>query len=295
MNDDLCMDLADCGSPEKLVNVILKHHPDWKPPVPIEEVARAVGITDFQELEADSFEGALVTDQHKSKGVILTKAGARDERRRFTVAHELGHFLIPSHKGNRQCTSGDLKERRSDNDHRRQEAEANRFAAGLLMPRPWFKRDMDQLGDADVVHVQKLARRYRTSLEATINRYIELTDDICAYVFSKNGVIRYVSRAKAFPKLAVKKGDPLPGQCASVKMPTDKLRVASGWVELDGSVWLETEWGQRSPLVLEQAVRQQDGYQVTLLFIATHDEDDGDLADDREMEDRWSPRFARGR
>src|ERR1700722_17907197 len=191
MNDELLMGLADCGSPEKLLAVILKHHPDWTAPVPVEELASSVNIVEFRELEADGFEDALLTDPDKKNGVILYKAGARKERRRFTIAHELGHFLIPSHKGNQQCTAADLRETRLDSDHRQREAEANRFAAGLLMPRPWFSRDMDRLGDADVTHVQTLAERYGTSLEATANRYIELTSDICAFVFSKDEVIRY--------------------------------------------------------------------------------------------------------
>ncbi|HEY0434549.1 MAG TPA: ImmA/IrrE family metallo-endopeptidase, partial [Chitinophagaceae bacterium] len=150
MNDELLMDLADCGSPEKLISVILKHHPEWTPPVPVEDFAASVNIVKIAELEVDDFEGFLSTDAKKQKGVILYKAGSRKERRRFTIAHELGHFLIPSHQGNQQCTAADLQETRRDTIHQRQEAEANRFAAGLLMPKPWFTRDMDELGDADV-------------------------------------------------------------------------------------------------------------------------------------------------
>ena len=90
-------------------------------------------------------------------------------------------------------------QRPEDNDHRRQEAEANRFSAGLLIPRPWFVRDMRNLGDADVTHVQTLAKQYRTSLEACANHYIELTDDTCALVFSKDGIIRYSRRTEKFP------------------------------------------------------------------------------------------------
>ncbi len=199
MNDELLMDLADCGSPERLIAVILKHHPNWTAPVPVEELATAVNIVKITELEFDGFEGALQTDAKKQKGVILYKAGARNDRRRFTIAHELGHFLMPSHKGNQQCTAADLRETRRDTVHQRQEAEANRFAAGLLMPKPWFCKDMDGLGDADVTHVQTLAKRYGTSLEATSNRYIELTDDCCAFVFAKDNVIRYVRPTKDFP------------------------------------------------------------------------------------------------
>jgi Zn-dependent peptidase ImmA (M78 family) len=217
MNDELLMSLADCGSPEKLLAVIPKHHPDWTAPVPVEELAAAIDIVELRELETDGFEGALLTDPDKKKGAILYKAGARKERRRFTIAHELGHFLMPSHKGNEHCTAADLREMRFDEDHRRREAEANRFAAGLLMPRPWFSRDMDQLGDADVTHVQILAERYGTSLEAASNRYIDLTDDVCAFVFSKDHVIRYVRPTKMFPRLAVKAGTPLPTDCASLR------------------------------------------------------------------------------
>ena len=69
---------------------------------------------------------------------------------------------MPSHKGNQQCTAADLRESRRDTDHRRREAEANRFAAGLLMPKPWFSRDLDRLGNADVAHVMSLAKQYCT-------------------------------------------------------------------------------------------------------------------------------------
>lgn len=291
MNDDLRMDLADCGSPEKLIQVILDHHPAWAPPVPVEDLCRDVGIVEFRELETDGFEGALMTDPEKSQGIILTKAGVRDERRRFTIGHELGHFLIPSHTGNRQCTAADLRERRRDNQHRRQEAEANRFSAGLLMPRPWFARDMGKLGDADVTHAQVLARRYGTSLEATVNRYVELTDDICAFVFSKDNVVRYVRPTRDFPDLAVRQGEPLPRGCLSHAAPAEPLRVATTWGEVDGHVWLDAGRGKRSSVLLEQSVRQKNGFQVTLLFIDSEEIDEEDEEDD--LSDRWAVRFRR--
>jgi len=291
MNDELLMGLADCGSPEKLLTVILKHHPDWTAPVPVEELAAAVNVVELRELETEGFEGALLTDPDKKKAAILYKAGARKERRRFTIAHELGHFLMPSHKGDEHCTAADLREMRLDKDHRRREAEANRFAAGLLMPRPWFSRDMDQLGDADVTHVQTLAERYCTSLEATSNRYIDLTDDVCAFVFSKEGVIRYIRPTKTFPRLAVKTGNPLPAECSSLKAPAQPLRVATPWADLDGSVWLQTEWGQRTPPVLEQTMRQSNGFQVSLLFIRA--EDFQDQEEEAEISESWEVGFKR--
>ncbi len=285
------MDLADCGSPDALVTVILKHHPGWTPPVPLEEFTTAVNIIDIRELEVDGFEGALLTDANKQKGVILYKSGTRQERRRFTIGHELGHFLIPSHKGNQQCTAADLRESRRGNDHQRREAEANRFAAGLLMPKPWFARDIKRLGDADVTHVKTLAEQYCASLEATSNRYCELTDDICAFVFSKDGVIRYVRPTQAFPRLAVSSGDSLPEGCASLRATALPLRVASTWAELDGSVWLQTERGRKPPTVLEQTMRQSGGFQISLLFISAEETEEEE--EEAEIAESWEIGFRR--
>lgn len=291
MSTELLMDLADCRFPEQLLAVIFRHHPHWTLPVPVEELARAVNIVELRELDAGGFEGALLTNAAKTRGVILYKGGARDERRRFTISHELGHFLIPSHQGNRQCTATDLRESRRDSDHHRQEAEANRFAAGLLMPRDWFSRDLDKLGDADVAHVQTLAKQYGTSLEATSNRYTDLTPDACAFVFSKDGMIRYLRPTTNFPRLAVRHGERLPPRCCSLRAPTQPLRVATPWEEIDGSVWLQTDWGQRVPKVLEQSMRQKDGFQISLLFIDTAEMETED--EESELDRSWDVHFTR--
>jgi len=290
MSDNLLMDLADCGSPEKILSVILNHHPGWTAPVPVEQFAATVNIIEIRELDVGGFEGALMTDAAKQQGVILYKAGTRDERRRFTIAHELGHFLIPSHTGNRHCTAADLRESRRGNDHQRRESEANRFAAGLLMPKPWFARDIGRLGDADVAHVATLARQYGTSLEATANRYCELSDSRCAFVFAKDGAIRYMRPTPNFPRLSVAKGDRLPQGCASLRAPSSPLRIPTEWSELDGSVWLETERGRRSPMVLEQTMRQSDGFQVSLLFLPR---EETDTEEEDEIERSWEVGFGR--
>jgi hypothetical protein len=184
-----------------------------------------------------------------------------------------------------------LRETRRENEQRRQEAEANRFSAGLLMPKPWFVKDMDKLGDADVTHVQKLAMQYGTSLEACANRYIELTDDSCAPVFSSDNVVRYIRRTDNFTFIALKSDDPLPAGCASIQAPTSSLRVATSWTEVDGGCWLEAKRGERVQKVLEQSIRQSSGFQTTLLFMeAVNDDSD----DDADLEKNWTPRFYRG-
>lgn len=289
MSDELRMDLADCASPEAIIAAILKHHPGLTLPVPIEDLARAVGIEEITEMESDRFQGALLTNPEKSRGAIVVHKNARGGRRRFTIGHELGHFLIPYHRGNKECTPADMRVARSNDPARKIEAEANRFAAGILMPKPYFRKDMRRLGDADVAHALELKRLYGTSLEATVNRYAELTDDRCAFVLSQNGLVRYVRPTRDFPRLAVKSKTPLPPGSVSAGAPASPLRRPSPWSEIDRSVWLDLPDGARVPRLLEQSMRQAEGYQITLLFLdAAADEEDEDAA---EMEDRWNPRF----
>ena len=150
---------------------------------------------------------------------------------------------------------------------------------------------MDRLGDADVTHVTTLAKQYCTSLEAASNRYCELTDDICAFVFAKDGVIRYVRSVGNFPRLAVTAGDRLPDGCASLRAPAFPLRVATPWAELDGSIWLQTEWGRKSPALLEQTLRQADGFQISLLFIRFEETENEE--EEAEITKSWEVRFRR--
>lgn len=150
---------------------------------------------------------------------------------------------------------------------------------------------MSRLGDADVTHVKTLAAQYCTSLEATSNRYCELTDDICAFVFAKDGVIRYVRPTSSFPPLAISSGDRLPEGCASLRAPALPLRVASTWTELDGSVWLQTERGRKPPAILEQTMRQSGGFQISLLFISAVETDDEE--EEAEIAKSWEIGFRR--
>ena len=280
MNDDLLMELADQGSVSGLLRVIFDHYRDWPKKTPVELFAAEVGIAEIRDFEVEKFVGALVTNPEKSEGAILVKQGDQPARRRFTIGHELGHFLMPSHRGSRQCTRQDLAERRTDTLHHKQESQANEFSAGLLMPRSRFSKDIDDLGSADIGHVLDLARMYGTSLEATANRYVELSDEACAVIMSKDGQVRYARRSETFPWLSVRSGDPLPNSSAARISSATITGTSSLWSNVDGGVWLDAQRGTRAPELLEQTLRQGKGFAITLLLLedsegSQDDEDDG--------------------
>lgn len=289
MNDELQMALADCGSPERLIAAILAHYADLPVPVPIVDLSRDAGIIEFEELDTKNFVGALVTDELKSRGSIITQKGLHQYRQRFTIGHELGHFLIPSHVGNQQCSGADLRQSGRANIRQRRESEANRFSAGMLMPKFWFLNDLEKLGSVDVSHAQELSARYECSLEAVVGRYVNLSSELCAFVFSLNGVIRYFKTAQNFPALNIIAKSDLPSRSASAKSNLLKTGKPSGWTEVSGDIWLRSEWGKPTPNVLEQFLIQSNGYKITLLHI-----DEKMLADDneqQELEESWTPKF----
>ncbi|OYU14924.1 MAG: hypothetical protein CFE37_08575 [Alphaproteobacteria bacterium PA4] len=285
MNVDLRMDLADCGSPERLLQVLFGYYPDISRRVPLEAIASDVGIIGFTTLEVEGFIGGLTADPDKNQGIILTKDGLSNKRKRFTIGHELGHFLIPTHNYQRQCSKQDLEENSRTSTYKRQESEANRFSAGLLMPKPLFIADIDSLGSIDAGHIRQLSDLYDVSMEAVANRYVDLSPETCAVIFSYQDVVRYSRTSKDFPPLDIRNGSQLP--LASLTRRYRSTGGTSQWVSQHGGIWLLPQYNVRFPTVLEQAVCQSNGFKVTLLYIDQEGEDQEN--ESRELVARWTP------
>ena len=153
----------------------------------------------------------------------------------------------------------------TDNAAARREAEANRFAAGVLMPAPHFRRDIQRLGEPELEHVFTLAEQYEASREAIANRYVEFAAHPCAFVFSLNGKVRYSRKTDTFPWLSQKKGDDLPDGSLSAGTAHGRKRVPSSWAQVPGEIWLQDETSGAE--ILEQTVAFSGGYRITLLQI----------------------------
>ena len=266
------MELADFGSPEKIVQAILAQVPELPIPVPIEELARDLDILEITVLETQGFEGGLLTDEERSAGIVLVNEASSRPRRRFTIGHELGHFPSPWHKparpGEFLCTPDDMRRVSVKPADRtaQMEVEANRFAALLLLPQPHFRRDLNRHRGADIDHILALADRYDVSKEATVRRYIELQDEPCAAVLSQHGKVLRVYRGKAFPYVELSAGHFLPDRSLTARaiLPEGKT---SDWQEGDAAHWLSSGRGQRLPTLYEQVHVQRSGYRLTLLTI----------------------------
>ena len=166
---------------ERLAAAIRLHLGHASGPVPVYEIAEALDIVEIREAPMRGLEGALVTTPDRNVGSIVVNSRSHPLRRRFTLAHELGHFLNPWHRpsdssGGFSCSRADMGvgwKRRSAaiSRHTTQEIEANRFAIELLAPpdlmRPYLR------GIPDLAKVLSLARALDLSREACARRYVE--------------------------------------------------------------------------------------------------------------------------
>lgn len=287
------LDLDGTGSPAGLVTRILKLEPSLPIPVPLEDLCSALDISAIQTLTTEGFEAALITDSVKSQGVILVAEGRSRQRRRFSIAHELGHFLIPTHRAGPvgfQCAPRDLVQGRpaSDDARVRMEFEANQFAGLLLVPPPKLRVELGKADAPDLEQMVRLAQQFDVSKEVMARAYVEHSHATVAVIIARHGtVVRSIRRQKDTPWLAVQLGKKLPsGSMAARNWP---LPGAISEADVcDPLVWLEPKDAARVEQMTEQVLGQQNGYALIMLHMVMADEDyDGRLS----REGRWALRW----
>jgi Zn-dependent peptidase ImmA (M78 family) len=165
-------------------------------PPDLNSLCKELGLR-IQEVPARGFDGALVRSITSQKGIIAIKASIREaQRKRFTVAHEIGHFVMPHHR----LLKTFCDEKKIDNFDaklNRPEIEANEFAAELLLPSTVLSRRFD-LKEFSLQEISTVATEFETSLTATIRCFLRLTDLPCAMVWSSDSQARWCARSEAF-------------------------------------------------------------------------------------------------
>lgn len=138
------------------VRTILEKIGITEPPVDVWKVAIFFGIKIIPYSQfPDKFSGTVVNQGNFT--LIGINSNHSKNRQRFTIAHELGHFLL-GHK-----IDDTLKEELLDRPIN-QEREADEFAGELLMPRDFLKKDLENRKEK--LTIPLLAQQYSVSEQA---------------------------------------------------------------------------------------------------------------------------------
>jgi len=170
-------------------------------------------------------------------------------RKRFAIAHELGHFEL--HKAKDQIANCTDEMFLSWYKSRPEEPEANVFAAEILMPGEIFKKHSN-LASPNFDEIRNLAETFRTTITATAIRYIEHTHHPCTLIVSESGIIKWFIHGQNFPYRTIAPGAKVSKySCAndyftSQQVP-DQPEVVSG------DTWLEDVLAGKDIVLYEHA------------------------------------------
>ena len=150
----------------KFVRDLLEEFGITRPPVPVKRIAKKLGLLIAPIPANDEISGALIRDG--SRIIIAVNSSHHINRQRFTIAHELGHYYM--HGDMTEHVDQNLRVAWRNADSSKavdwKEIAANRFAAELLMPTSYLRRDLDSLERIGKRTIALLASKYGVSGEA---------------------------------------------------------------------------------------------------------------------------------
>ena len=260
-------------------------------PVPIDSIAMSLDIASIDPLPSKikSFEGVLLKKDWQ--GFIFFNGLSPLSRQRFTIGHELGHWMIPSHLTGDQlsCTkqqiSNSYTKGQAISKEIRIEIEANRFSAQILMPEKEFRIDTNK-NEPDLRHIFAVSQKYNVSMVACCLRFRDLSDYSCAIIQHHNFIIKRIFKTKSFPNLDRNFKE---NGFISPKSLSASNSFSKELIPIDWRIWLQQENPNKTELY-EQVLQQRDGYRITLLYL-----DDSQSVAEEDMEEElsslWNPRF----
>ena len=263
--------MAQANGISTMLNVVLGRD---RFPVKVDEVAveysrqcfanSPVAKVDGQDLAG--FEGMLTANSSRSKWLILYNSAVRSVgRKRFTIAHEFGHYLLHSEKQDRfECRDDDIE---TGGNGRDIETEADLFASTLLMPLDDFRKQVaNQQVSFDLLG--HCADRYGVSLTAAGLRWTEIAEKRVVIVASRDDHMLWAKSNNA----AFKSGAYFPTRKSTIAIPPTSVAHSSHCFDTNqtetvkANLWFARE-PSTTPLTVMTMVSEQYDYTLTLLLM----------------------------
>lgn len=156
-------------------------------------------------------------------------------RTRFTVAHELGHWELHQQVSQFICDEEDMR----DYGRSPMEAEANHFAAELLMPTFRFR---DACGKAlpSMQLIEELSNDFETTLTSTAIRFADVSRARVVVVWFYRGIVKWSYSNPEHSLPFVMPNRPVPENCSAtlrieeISNQLDHYELANWFPQLSG-------------------------------------------------------------
>lgn len=210
--------------------------------LPDTPLGRGTVIKEPADLTWNSSEGALVRNpKNEREWGIFVNPNARPVRKRFTIAHELGHFIL--HRATQASFNCDKESVHAGIDALKQiEREADDFASNLLMPGDML-RDRISGKRIDFRLAGALAEEFGVSLEAMCIRLVKYTEQRAVLVYWDHGFLKYRWLSGSACKTRVRlrqTGDPQEPLAGTLAADDE---IAQEWdgVDMPAKLWCSSE------------------------------------------------------
>jgi len=208
------------------------------------------------------------------RAIITIRRGSDPRRKRFSLAHELGHWNY--HRGRSfECRVDDWVE--GYNSKPTEEKEADQYASELLMPAYMFGPLAKQIKRPTFDGVRELAETFNTSLTATAIRLVNMNVwPLVLVSHSKNGRI-WFSRSKDVLERWFPQKELSQDSMAFDMLFGSEERVRPQKITAD--TWFDNREAERYDII-EDALRISDNQVLCLLWLE-NDEMLEDISDKR--------------
>ncbi len=168
---------------ERKASKIISDFNGNKLPIDVEKIVKQLGVEIIEDDLGSNVSGVLFIKNGKGTIGYNPDENINLERRRFTIAHELGHYVLHRFDNDVFVDKSQLKvkfnrDEKSSTGEITIEREANAFAAALLMPKELLEKEIeklsfDLLGDnTNIIGV--LADKFKVSEQAMTFRMMNL-------------------------------------------------------------------------------------------------------------------------
>lgn len=166
--------------------------------IEIEDIVYALDIP-IQFKPLTKSEGRIIHGKNKSIITIKDNIGF-ETRRRFTIAHELGHYLM--HKNNSiqhldNISSLSWFNNRSNPGIFLQEFEANTFASELLLPTKTFQEAINSKPFSPEL-VRNISDEFNVSRSSVIHRFTDTGKHPICVFYTQNNKVHYWRKSERF-------------------------------------------------------------------------------------------------
>ncbi len=181
-----------------------------------EDILKALGIYEPEDIDLDLIAFSLGAEVKRAslsdcegniigtdtKAIITINNNVNLSRQRFSLGHELGHWINDRRKNlTYRCNTNDMGQFsiKKNNFRQNKEVRANQFSAKLMMPTHICLKYLRKQ-DITIETAKYLANEFQTSVTSAAIRLIEVSDQPCMLIcWASDGKRRWFTRNSIIP------------------------------------------------------------------------------------------------